>query len=54
MERDEFEVDGDRDLGWGTIATGSLQIFDIPGDHLGILQEPNVQLLAEKLQLCLD
>jgi thioesterase domain-containing protein/acyl carrier protein len=54
MERDEFEVDYDRDLGWGTIATGSLQIFDIPGDHLGILQDPNVQLLAEKLQLCLD
>lgn len=54
MERDAFEADYDRDLGWAAVAAGSFEIFDVPGDHLGILKEPNVQLLAEKLQLSLD
>lgn len=36
--------------GWGEVATGGLDIVDVPGDHIGILQEPNVRILAEKLQ----
>lgn len=53
-ERDAFEVDQNQDMGWGALATGGLHIFDIPGDHLGILKAPNVAILAEKLQLHLD
>lgn len=54
MERDVFEVGYDRDLGWGPLAAGGLEIFDVPGDHLGILKDPNVRVLAEKLQLYLN
>lgn len=53
-ERDAFDADRDRDLGWGAWAVGDLQVFDVPGDHLGILKSPNVQVLAEKLKLYLQ
>lgn len=53
MERDVFEVGYDRDLGWGPLAAFGLEIFDVPGDHLGILKDPNVRVLADKLQLYL-
>jgi aspartate racemase len=36
-------------LGWGDLVTGELQIEDVPGSHLGILEEPNVQELASLL-----
>ncbi|MFP4220444.1 MAG: amino acid adenylation domain-containing protein [Phormidium sp.] len=36
--------------GWRDIAVGGLDIYDIPGDHLLMLQEPHVQVLAEKIQ----
>ena len=54
IKRDVFEVGYDRDLGWGPLAAGGLEIFDVPGDHLGILKDPNVRVLAEKLQLYLN
>lgn len=50
---EEFGADT-RDLGWKPLTTGNLTIFDIPGDHLSILESPNVQVMAEKLQWCLD
>jgi aspartate racemase len=45
---------GDPQLGWGELAAGGLEFHDIPGTHLGMLQEPHVQVLAEKLKACLD
>jgi len=36
-------------LGWGHLVTGQLEIEDVPGSHLGILEEPNVQELAARL-----
>ncbi len=48
-ERDAFE-NSESDLGWGELLDQNLHIFDVPGDHLGILQPPNVQALAEQLQ----
>jgi thioesterase domain-containing protein/acyl carrier protein len=54
MERDAFEGECDRDLGWKSVAAGGLQIYDVPGNHLGILKDPNVRALAEKLQLHLN
>ncbi|MBN2656322.1 MAG: amino acid adenylation domain-containing protein [Spirochaetales bacterium] len=37
------------DLGWGNKIQGNLTIHTVPGDHLGILEEPNVRILAEKV-----
>lgn len=41
-------------LGWGAVVQGKLEGEMIPGDHLGMLVEPNVNVLAEKLQKALD
>jgi aspartate racemase len=41
------------DGGWGKLVTGGMEIYDVPGDHLSILQEPNVKVLAERLKICL-
>lgn len=39
---------------WHELALGGLELYDIPGDHLGILHEPHVQVLAEKLKTCIS
>jgi aspartate racemase len=41
-------------LGWGELAVGGLEIHEVPNTHLGMLQEPHVQVLAEKLKACID
>ncbi|HEY9656939.1 MAG TPA: hypothetical protein V6C65_00640, partial [Allocoleopsis sp.] len=53
MERDPFEADLDGDLGWGKVACGNFRVFEVPGDHLGILKDPNVKVLAKQLRSCL-
>jgi thioesterase domain-containing protein/acyl carrier protein len=44
-------VSGDENRcgGWDRVVDGSLAVAEVPGDHLGILDEPNVQILGEKL-----
>jgi thioesterase domain-containing protein len=42
------------DKGWGQLAAGGLDIKVVPGNHVGMLQEPHVRVLAEKLRSCLD
>jgi amino acid adenylation domain-containing protein len=46
-----FHNDDIRDptYGWGRAAT-SLKIVDVPGDHIGILARPNVDVLAKVLR----
>jgi thioesterase domain-containing protein/malonyl CoA-acyl carrier protein transacylase/acyl carrier protein len=41
-------------LGWSPRATRGVRVFDVPGGHSSILQEPNVQVLAEFLQAYMD
>jgi thioesterase domain-containing protein/acyl carrier protein len=41
------------DLGWSKLAGGGLDIHVIPGNHETILKQPNVQVLAARLQSCL-
>ncbi len=43
----------DPDMGWSKLATGGLEIYKICGSHIGIIEEPQVKGLAEKLKLCL-
>ncbi|MGW0853718.1 amino acid adenylation domain-containing protein [Streptomyces sp. NPDC002690] len=35
--------------GWGELTTGRLQVVDVPGDHLVLLEEPHVTVVAENL-----
>ncbi|MGK7872113.1 MAG: alpha/beta family hydrolase [Xenococcaceae cyanobacterium] len=44
----------DPKLGWGELATGELEIHDIPGGHLSMLEEPQVGVVAEKLRTCIE
>jgi thioesterase domain-containing protein len=44
----------DRYGGWQQVVTGSIQLWEIEGDHLGILNEPNVKSLARMLFQCLQ
>jgi aspartate racemase len=47
-----YEIDPQ--LGWGAVVTGGLEIHDFPVDHFNMLQEPHVQIVAEKLKFYLD
>lgn len=49
-----IEVYSDPLFGWGKRVTGGVKVFDIPGGHASMLQEPNVQVLAEQMQVCID
>ncbi|HEY9662937.1 MAG TPA: hypothetical protein V6C65_31215, partial [Allocoleopsis sp.] len=40
----------DPTLGWQDFVSGSLEIQEIPGDHLGMLQEPSAKILGKALQ----
>jgi amino acid adenylation domain-containing protein len=41
-------------LAWKKLFTGKLEFYSVSGGHIGMLQEPHVQVLAEKLRYCLD
>jgi amino acid adenylation domain-containing protein len=41
------------DLGWSNLVGGGLEIYNIPGHHSNLLQEPSVQILAKMLKFCL-
>jgi thioesterase domain-containing protein/NAD(P)-dependent dehydrogenase (short-subunit alcohol dehydrogenase family)/acyl carrier protein len=40
---------GDAQLGWGPRVAQPLEVTDVPGGHASLLQEPNVQRLAEAM-----
>jgi thioesterase domain-containing protein/acyl carrier protein len=42
------------DLGWGSIATGGVDVHVVNGNHYTILQPPNVDALAARLGGCLE
>jgi thioesterase domain-containing protein len=44
----------DPDLGWGELAAGGAEVHDVPGNHLTMLEEPHVRILAEQLRACLN
>jgi acyl transferase domain-containing protein/thioesterase domain-containing protein len=44
---------GDSTLGWDAFAGGGLEIHDVPGGHISMFEEPNVQTLAETLKAVL-
>ncbi|MBR8837459.1 MAG: amino acid adenylation domain-containing protein [Stigonema ocellatum SAG 48.90 = DSM 106950] len=44
----------DPQMGWGDLAGGGLEIYDVIGDHDSMFREPNARVLAEKVRACLD
>jgi len=54
LERsNSISVITDPDLGWGTLALEGVEVIDCPSDHLGMLDEPYVQTVAEHLSQCI-
>lgn len=41
-------------LGWERRASGGVRVIDVPGGHTSMLQEPNVRVLADRLQEAID
>ncbi|HJW11275.1 MAG TPA: hypothetical protein VJ598_05800, partial [Albitalea sp.] len=41
-------------FGWATHVHGRVHAFDVPGGHTSMLQEPNVHVLAERMQRYID
>ncbi|WP_293355774.1 MULTISPECIES: phytanoyl-CoA dioxygenase family protein [unclassified Microcoleus] len=39
---------------WNRWAINGVEVYEVPGDHLSMTKEPNVNVLAEKLSTCLD
>ncbi len=48
------KADRDPTMGWSGLAVGGVEVHTVPGNHLTMLRQPHVQVLAEKLRLCLD
>ncbi len=40
--------------GWSQYAEDLVDILMVPGDHFTMMNQPNVQVLADKLRECLD
>jgi hypothetical protein len=47
-----YEVD--RDLGWGAVAQGGVEVQGVPGTHLTMFSDDNVQELAGKVAQCIQ
>jgi thioesterase domain-containing protein len=43
-----------RQPNWKKLAVGGIEIYEVPGDHLMILEEPGVRIIAEHLKPCLE
>jgi thioesterase domain-containing protein/acyl carrier protein len=53
-EKPQFlDVARDPQLGWGMYAQGGVEVIRIPGDHVHMVQEPNVRVVGEKIRRCL-
>jgi thioesterase domain-containing protein/acyl carrier protein len=51
FDRPEVIEDG---LGWGPYAKGGVDVIDVPGDHMSILAEPHVAVMAHHLSDILE
>jgi amino acid adenylation domain-containing protein len=51
-ERDS-DTQTDATLGWSRLGLEHIEVYDTPGSHLTIMQEPYVSVLAERLAECI-
>ena len=41
-------------LGWARVAMGGVEVHQVPGEHMTMMHEPQVEELARQLRACLD
>jgi amino acid adenylation domain-containing protein len=49
-----FQIYQDPTLGWGALSGEPVEVHTIPGNHFTLFVEPNVRILAARLQSCLQ
>jgi thioesterase domain-containing protein len=54
LASDDLTAAHDVEAGWEGLAAGGLEKVSISGNHLDIVKEPHVRVLAEKLRIALD
>lgn len=54
FDRPRMELTDNPFFGWETRAIDGVDVYDVPGGHASMIQEPNVRVLAQQLQSCLD
>jgi amino acid adenylation domain-containing protein len=47
-------AEGSPDFGWNRLTPEPVEVVPVPGHHLSLLAEPHVQILAQRLRLCLE
>jgi amino acid adenylation domain-containing protein len=52
--KDWYNSSTDPTWGWSRYADGLVDILMVPGDHFTMMNQPQVQVLADKLRACLD
>ena len=53
-EKSELGAPVARDLGWGAFVEGTLDVYEVPASHLGILDATNAKQLARHIEGHLD
>ncbi|MBN4004178.1 amino acid adenylation domain-containing protein [Nostoc sp. LPT] len=48
------QQEGDPKMGWGKLALGGVDIYDVSGIHNSIFKEPHVRTVSEKMKACID
>jgi amino acid adenylation domain-containing protein len=48
------EILDEAELGWNKFSSQPLDIHLVPGDHITMLNEPHVQVLAQQLTICIE
>jgi thioesterase domain-containing protein len=38
------------DLGWSSLVQDGLDVYPVPGNHVTMLEDPNVEILAKNIQ----
>ena len=49
-----YKIRQEQTWGWNQFSVEPVNTHVVPGDHITMLAEPNVRVLAEKLRICLD
>lgn len=51
--RSKRNRDWDSSLGWDELMTEGVEVYEVPGNHFGMMRSPNVKHLAEQLATCI-
>jgi thioesterase domain-containing protein len=52
--RTNWELNSDPTVGWDQLSRQPIETYTVAGDHVTMMAEPHVQVLAKQLKICLD